>query len=138
MSSLELTFHPAKEQPYKAAALGFFLGIVLRVLWQFLEPMSAIGLWAVLIFSLRDFFLETRYLLDSDGLTIQGALKPKKTYPWERFRAFVEDRNGLFLTPYRAKRRTEGQRGVFLPLAPEQRRQAADLCESLNLARRLR
>ncbi len=138
MDALSLTFHPAKQQPYKAAALGFTLGIGLRVLWQCLEPLSAIGLWAVLLFSVRDFFLESRYELSSQGLSIQGALKPRKNFPWARFRAFVEDKNGLFLSPYLNKRRTENQRGVFLPMTPDQRRQAGKFCEKIELVRRPR
>lgn len=138
MDALSITFHPAKEQPYKAAALGFFLGIALRAMWACLEPISALGLWGVLVFSLRDFYLETRYDLSLQGLAIQGALRPRKEYPWARFRAFVEDKNGLFLSPYLAKRRTENQRGVFLAMTPKQRRQAVGFCETLELARRLR
>lgn len=133
---MTVTFHPAKEQPVKAAVLTFVLGIGLQALWQFLTPAVAITLWVVLVVSLRDFFLETIYELDDEGLKVSGPLKPTKSYQWARFRAFIEDRNGLFLTPYLAKRATESQRGVFLPMNLEQRREAAAFCAERELARR--
>jgi hypothetical protein len=135
-SSLELAFHPAKDHPIKAAVLGFVLGIAFQALWQALEPASAVLLIGLLLATVRDFFLETRYRLDGDGVAVGGVLKPSKAYPWRRFRAFIEDRNGLFLTPYLAKRRLEQQRGVFLPMTREQRLRASAFCEALELSRR--
>ena len=133
---LQLTFHPAKDHPVKAALLGFALGIAFQALWQALDPLSAVALVVLLLATVRDFFLETRYRLDPEGVTVEGVLKASKAYPWRRFRAFVEDRNGLFLTPYLAKRRLEQQRGVFLPMTREQRLRASAFCQGLELCRR--
>ncbi len=138
MSELDLQFHPAKESPGKAAVLAFVLGITLQALWNWLTPAVALVLWLVLLVSLRDFFLETRYTLSADGLRVEGQARASRSYPWQRFRAFVEDRNGLFLTPYQARRATESQRGLFLPLTPEQRRQSVAFCLEQGLTRRAR
>lgn len=116
--------------------LAFALGITLQALWQWLSPAVALVLWLVLVFTLRDFFLETRYTLSPEGVRIEGQGRPARCYPWERFRAYVEDRNGLFLTPYRKRRASEAQRGVFLPLKPEQRRQSVTFCQQYGLDRR--
>lgn len=128
--------HPAKDRPRTALALTFGLGILLQGLWQWLDPAPAIALWAILIFSLRDFFAPTSYQLSDEGVRVEGLLKSTKYYPWQRFRAYISDRNGIFLTPYRQKRATENQRGVFLPLNPDQRKQFEQFCHDIGLDKR--
>lgn len=135
---LEMVFHPAKEHPVKAAVLGFVLGMAFQALWQMLEPVTAVVLALVLLATVRDFFLETRYRFDEGGVAVRGVLKASRSYPWKRFRAFIEDRNGLFLTPYRCKRSLEQQRGVFLPMTREHRACAAQYCLALDLERRVK
>lgn len=135
-ASLEVVFHPAKAHPVKAALLGFALGIGFQALWQSLEPLAAVVLVGLLLATVRDFFLETRYRFDEEGVSVRGVLKSSKVYPWKRFRAFIEDRNGLFLTPYLKKRSLEQQRGLFLPMTREQRLEAADYCAKQSLSRR--
>ena len=136
MKPLTLRFHPAKEQQGKALVLTFVLGIGLQVLWKLVAPVTAIILFALLIASLRDFFLETTYTFDEQGLRVGGLLKAKKSYGWNRFRTFINDRNGLFLTPYRQKRRTEQQRGVFLAMDRDSKQQAIEFCQSMELEER--
>lgn len=133
---LEIVFHPAKGHPVKAALLAFGLGIAFQAVWQALEPLTAIVMAVVILATVRDFYLETRYRFDDDGLSISGLLKPARRYPWRRFRAFVEDRNGVFLTPYHARRRLEQQRGVFLALERADRKRAVELLEQRDLSRR--
>lgn len=133
---MKLVFHPAKEHPKKAAALGFVLGIAFQALWQMVEPWSAVLLAGLLVMTVRDFYLETEYSFDEEGIAVRGFLKAGKSYPWRRFRAFVEDRNGLFLSPYKAVRRLDQQRGVFLPMTREQRLSAVEYCQERQLVRR--
>ncbi len=133
---LEIVFHPAKAHPAKAAILAFALGIGFQALWQLVDPLTALALSLILVASVRDFFLETRTVFSPDGIAVKGVLKASRLYPWRRFRAFVEDRNGLFLTPYRAKRRTENMRGVFFPMTREDRQQAVEFCLAQDLLRR--
>lgn len=133
---LEIVFHPAKAQPVKAAALAFVLGIGLQAVFSLVEPLTALALSALLVASVRDFFLQTRTLFDDEGIAVGGALKGSRVYPWRRFRAFVEDRNGLFLTPYRTKRRSENARGVFFPMEREERKRAVEFCLAQGLERR--
>ena len=135
---LEIVFHPAKAHPMKAAMLAFSLGIGIQAIWQLVEPLTAVALCLLVIASVRDFYLETRTQLSADGIAVRGFLKASRIYPWRRFRAFVEDRNGLFLTPYRVKRRTESARGVFFPMKAEERRLAVDYCLAQELVRRAR
>lgn len=134
--SLEIVFHPAKAQPVKAGALAFVLGIGLQAVFTLVEPLTALALSLLLVASLRDFFLQTRTLFGHEGIAVSGALKGSRLYPWRRFRAFVEDRNGLFLTPYRVKRRSENMRGVFFPMGREDRKQAVEFCLAQGLERR--
>ena len=132
---MTIAFHPAKERPKTAAALAFGLGILLQMLWQWLTPVPALVIWLALVVSLRDFYLPSTYSFDSKGLSIKRPLCAKH-YSWERFRAFVSDRNGLFLSPYRTRRATENQRGVFLPMAKDQRLKALDFCSKMGLEKR--
>lgn len=132
---MNITFHPAKERPKTAAFLAFALGIVLQTLWQWLPAASALVLWLALVLSLRDFFLPSTYRLNEEGLTVGRALGTRR-YPWSRFRAFVSDRNGLFLSPYRTRRATENQRGVFLAMRPVQREKAVEFCREMGLEKR--
>ena len=134
--TLEMVFHPARSSPIKAALLGFVLGMAFQALWQALEPVYAIVLAVLLLATVRDFFLETRYRFDEHGVSVRGAMRGAKDFPWKRFRAFVEDRNGLFLTPYLARRSLEEQRGLFLPLTRAQRLSAVEFCAERGLARR--
>lgn len=133
---MKLVFHPAREHPRKAAALGFVLGMTFQTLWQVLEPCSAILLAGLLVMTVRDFYLETEYSFDEDGIRTRGLLKAGRSYPWRRFRAFVEDRNGLFLSPYKERCRLDQQRGVFLPMTREQRLSAVEYCQERQLVRR--
>ena len=132
---MTIAFHPAKDRPKTAAALAFGIGILLQMLWQWLSPVPALVIWLALVLSLRDFYLPSTYSFDSDGLTVKRLLGAKR-YSWERFRAFVNDRNGLFLSPYRTRRATESQRGIFLPMAKGQRLQAAGFCQEIGLEKR--
>ena len=132
---MTLTFHPAADRPKLAAFLAFALGILLKSLWHWLSPVSALVIWLALVVSLRDFFLPSTYELSQDALTVKR-LTGRKSYPWARFRSYISDRNGLFLSPYKKRRSTENQRGVFLPLSPDGRRQAAKFCRDLGLEKR--
>lgn len=133
-----LSFHPARQRPRTAAAVAFGLGILLQALWQWLDPASALTIWFALLFTLRDFFAPSSYELSSQGLVVDGLLKARKVYPWKRFRSYLKDRNGLFLSPYRSKKASEGYRGVFLPLQPEQRDALEQYCLDLGLEKRQR
>lgn len=135
---VDIVFHPAKAHPVKAAAVAFLLGVGFQALWQLVEPLTALVLSGILVVSVRDFYLETRTVFDPEGIAVRGLLKASLVYPWRRFRAFVEDRNGLYLTPYRTARRTEACRGVFLPMTPVDRKRAVELCLAHNLVRRSR
>lgn len=131
-----IVFHPAKDRPKTAVFLAFVLGITLKALLQAMSPPVALALWIALAASLRDFFCPTTYSFNSEGFSVAGPVKISKSYPWRRFRAYESDRNGLFLTPYLNKRISEGARGVFLPLRPEQRATAQKLCGEFGLVKR--
>lgn len=130
---MTLFFHPAKDRPKTALVLTFFLGVAMQALWQWLAPAVALTLWSVLCLSLRDFFCPTLYNLDPDGFTISGPARVSQNYPWRRFRTYLVDRNGIFLSPYRQQRALENHRGVFLPLTVKQREQVANYCSKLGL-----
>lgn len=136
--TLELTLYPAKAHPIKAGVLAFILGLSFQTLWQILDPIPAVLLSTLLLTSVRDFYFQTHTTLSAHGIEIKGPLKPTRCYPWSRFRTYLEDRNGLFLSPYRKPRSLDLKRGVFLPLTPDQRRQAARFCQNFALTRRVK
>ena len=135
---MTLKFHPAAAKPKTAIALAFAIGILLQALWQWLSPVSALAIWSALVFSLRDFYAPTTYQFQDENLVVSGPLKGKKTFPWRRFRTYLKDRNGLFLSPYAEKRATEAHRGLFLPLLPDQKTVVEEHIREIGLEKRLR
>ncbi|MCA9791505.1 MAG: hypothetical protein KC910_06905 [Candidatus Eremiobacteraeota bacterium] len=126
---MNITFHPAAERPAAAAGLAFFLGLAGAVLMQMLTPVVALVLCLALAGSVAAFFVPTVYEFGDETITVRrwGA---DQSYAWSRFRSFEQDKNGVFLSPYRRPHRLDRLRGVFLPMDRARRHQLRPLLEA--------
>ncbi|HXE73028.1 MAG TPA: hypothetical protein VNO81_10240 [Candidatus Nitrosotenuis sp.] len=132
---LEVHFHPAARRPVQAAAVAGGVGMVLGGAWQLVGDPLVVGICGLLlVLSLSGYFLPTTYRFTSQGIEIAHA-GGRRWLPWQRFRSFVADRNGFFLSPYRQGHPLEGLRGVFLPLAREDREAVRALLAQRLVAR---
>lgn len=113
---MTLRFHPAADQPVKAAAVAFLVGLIGSAVFTLVaQPLVAAVIMLAFANSLSAFFLPTTYEATPEHLVVRRP-GSTRTYPWTRFRSFERDRNGIFLSPYRRRHRLDSLRGVFLPL----------------------
>ena len=121
-NTLEIRVWPARNRK----KLGFFVAVLVLVPLVF---GWAFGLyWGVLALILLlganlSFITPTRYELTPEGVTVQR-FWGRVHYPWSRFRRVVQDRNGVFLSPFASPSRLDAFRGLYLILPdPEVRQQ---------------
>jgi hypothetical protein len=102
-SSAIWTAHPARERP----GIAFAAGLVIVAAGAILSGVCGHPAWGVaaaggLVWSLRAFFLSTRYRLDADGLHVTR-LGTDVRLEWEAIRCFAYDDRGAFVST-RARR----------------------------------
>ncbi len=125
----EVRVWPARDR----RKLAFFVAVLVLVPtvfgWVF-------GLyWGILAFVLLlganlSFVTPTRYELTDEGVTVHR-FWGRIHYPWSRFRRVVQDRNGVFLSPFARPSRLDAFRGLYLILPdPEVRREVYRLAQS--------
>lgn len=112
---LRWTVYPMREQPSK----GFIFWPVTiltiwAVHWNIQHPVLTIVAAIVLYGSLTSYYLPTRYTLDQQGAQFKRWIFHRQMR-WERVRSVVDEREGLFLSPFPVKTRLENFRGLFLP-----------------------
>ena len=111
---MEWTAHPFKADPKKSV---FLVIIILLICLLVLFTTASIGFALValllLVFSMRQFFLPTTYILNTEGVEVRfsGATKKKR---WDYFQSYYEDRNGILLSPFKDRSRLEAFRGIYL------------------------
>ncbi|MBI5778469.1 MAG: hypothetical protein HZA49_03320 [Planctomycetes bacterium] len=111
---MEWTSHPFKAEPKKSV---FLVIIILLICLMVFITTSNIGFTlialALLVLSMRQFFLPTVYVLNAEGVEVRfsGATKKKR---WDYFQSYYEDRNGILLSPFKDKSRLEAFRGIYL------------------------
>lgn len=74
--------------------------------------------WVILSFlflfvSLSSFFFPTSFFLDEKEVKVKRVLTTISR-PWERFKGFYFDKNGVQLTPFTYPSRLDNYRGLFL------------------------
>ena len=111
---MEWTAHPFKADPKKSV---FLVAIILLICLLTLLTTASIGFAIValllLVFSMRQFFMPTTYMLNAEGVEVRfsGATKKKR---WDYFSSYYEDRNGILLSPFKDRSRLEAFRGIYL------------------------
>lgn len=130
---MEWTIHPLKKNTTKSVFLiAFIILICLLTYLTFNNVLFAIMAFALLIISMRQFFVRTYYKLDAEGVMI-NSLGNQKKHHWNYFKSFDEDKNGILLSPFKDKSYLENFRGVYLILPENERPQILNFIkQSIN------
>lgn len=67
----------------------------------------------ILFFSMASFFFPTHYELTKDKIKVKFLLT-KSIKPWENYKSYYPDKNGVFLSPFLTPSRLENFRGIYL------------------------
>ena len=124
---MEWTAHPFKADRKKSV---FLVVIILLVCLLVLLTTNNIGFaliaLALLVLSMRQFFLPTGYTLNEEGVEVRfsGATKKKR---WDYFQSYYEARNGILLSPFKDRSRLEAFRGIYLISAGNNKPQIVEL-----------
>lgn len=113
---MELTWtaHPLKTDRKKSVFLVIIILLTcLLVLLTTNNAGFALIALALLIFSMRQYFMPTTYILNAEGVEVRFSGMNKKR-PWGYFSSYYEDRNGILLSPFKEKSRLESFRGIYL------------------------
>ena len=109
------TVHPLVENWRKSVLLGFFLALLLLIIYLGFQLIYVAVLSAIfLIGSLYKYFLPFHHQFEADKLVITSCCFYKLERPWEAFRSFYTDANGVLLSPFAHPTRLENFRGVYV------------------------
>jgi hypothetical protein len=113
--SLRWTVHPAASEPARTALV--LAVVVLAAVFTLTLSRSALvasASAAILLGSLRAWFLPRSYVVDEAGAHEQGPLQAPRSLDWEQVRSVTRERHGVHLSPLHGRRRWLPDRGVFL------------------------
>lgn len=111
---LSWTVHPFVENWRKSVLLGLFLVLLLFFIYVGFQSIYIAVLSAIfLIGSLYKYFLPFHHHFEADRLVITSCCY-KMERPWETFRSFYVDANGVLLSPFAHPTRLENFRGVYV------------------------
>ncbi|MYA69946.1 hypothetical protein F4Y19_07650 [Candidatus Poribacteria bacterium] len=115
LTTLSWTVHPLVENWRNSALLGFFLALLLLIIYLGFQLIYVAVLSAIfLIGSLYKYFLPFHHQFESDKLIITSCCFYRLERPWEAFRSFFTDANGVLLSPFARPTRLENFRGVYV------------------------
>lgn len=113
-TTLSWTVHPLVENWRKSVLLGLFLVLLLFIIYLGFQLIYVTVLSAIfLIGSLYKYFLPFHHQFEVDRLIITSCCY-KMERPWETFRSFYVDANGVLLSPFAHPTRLENFRGVYI------------------------
>ena len=113
-STLSWSVHPLVENRRKSVLLGLFLGLLLVGIYLGFQSIYVAVLSATfLIGSLYKYFLPFHHQFEVNKLIITSCCY-KMERPWETFRSFYVDANGVLLSPFAHPTRLENFRGVYV------------------------
>ena len=106
--------HPLVENWRTSLFLGGGLTLLLLGIYWGFQSIYLAGLSAIfLLGSLYKYFLPFHYHCETDKLIITSC-GYKLERPWETFRSFYVDANGVLLSPFARPTRLENFRGVYV------------------------
>jgi hypothetical protein len=105
---------PARRSPGRTAGVVVFL-LVLAVFinWYTHSPGFAVILTVVMFLSLSAYFFPAWYTLSDKGVRVKTLITTFEK-PWDLYRSYWPDRNGVLLSPFPYKSRLENFRGLFV------------------------
>lgn len=124
---LTWTAHPFKAETKKSVFLVLIVTLICLLVFITTNNIgfTLIAL-ALLIFSMRQYFLPTNYILSSQGVEVQFSGLAKKK-PWSYFQSYYEDQNGVLLSPFKEKSRLESFRGIYLITVHDNKQQIVEI-----------
>ena len=112
--SLKWVVHPLKKNKKKTVLLGLFLFLIWGlVYWCTLSLGYLLLAIFILIASLSAYFFPTVYELTPEKVIVKY-VATRKEKPWDSFRSFYADKNGVFLSTFPKPSRMENFRGLYL------------------------
>ena len=106
--------HPARRHPGRAAAVVVFHIFLCLLIAQYTASLPfALVLTAVLFFSLSAFFFPASYQVTEQGIKVKTVLTTFER-PWNTYRSYWPDKNGVLLSPFPHRSRLENFRGLFV------------------------
>ncbi len=113
-TTLSWTVHPLVENRRKSVLLVLFLALLLfGIYWGFQSVSVALLSAIFLLGSLYKYFLPFHHQCEADKLIITSCCY-RLERPWETFRSFYVDANGVLLSPFVRPTRLENFRGVYV------------------------
>ena len=111
---LSWTVHPLVENWRKSILLGAFLTLLfIGIYWGFQSIYIALLSAIFLLGSLYKYFLPFHHHCEADKLIITSCCY-RLERPWDTFRSFYVDGNGVLLSPFARPTRLENFRGVYV------------------------
>ncbi len=111
---LSWTVHPLVENWRKSILLGVFLTLLfIGIYWGFQSIYIALLSAIFLLGSLYKYFLPFHHHCEADKLIITSCCY-RLERPWDTFRSFYVDGNGVLLSPFAHRTRLENFRGVYV------------------------
>ena len=104
---------PFKEHPRKTILLIIFLIVAGVGLYFSFGLYWLIFAYILLVGSIFSYFLPTYYFMDEEGITIKGIMAEQKK-PWNDFKSYYPDKNGILLSPFLKPTRLENFRGTYI------------------------
>ena len=106
--------HPLRESWMRSTLLLLFLILLFSgVYWLFQSVFVALLSTIFVTSSLYRYFVPFRYELYEHELVVTAPFY-RLTKPWDAFRSFYVDNNGVLLSPFTKPSRLENFRGVYV------------------------
>jgi hypothetical protein len=106
--------HPLKRSAGKSSIAVGAVALSIGFGGWYMESALFGALAGLVMFgSLAKFFLPTTYSFDARGVTVKSTTQTF-TRPWNMFRSFYTDKNGVLLSPFIGPSRLENFRGLYL------------------------
>jgi hypothetical protein len=106
--------HPARRHPVKAVVVLLLHGVLCVLMAQYTHSLPfAVLLTLVLFLSLSAFYFPTWYRLSDQGIRVKTLVTTWER-PWNTYRSYWPDKNGVLLSPFPHRSRLENFRGLFV------------------------
>jgi len=120
---LQWTVHPAAGDPARSALLVLIVALAAAVVWALTRSVMLTALaGALMLASLRAWFLPRTYRLDGEGAAESGPLQAPRRLLWSDVRRVTPERHGVHLSPLHRQRAILPDRGLFLRTAGDNQR----------------
>ncbi len=126
---LELREHPFAKSILKSSlVLLVILGTSVLAGYFMENFLVSVFTFVFFVVSNTSYFFPSTYIFSKDKFTVDRIIY-KKSYPWQRFKSFILDKNGVYLSPLKDVSNFDRFRGVFLVMGCKNREKLKPLLE---------